>query len=329
MACLRFFLRNESASCIENEPAGPEQSLTLQDFTQTALVKKRTYDKGAGSMLRLLLLLVAALLAYLFAIESRWLSKRSKRAKWEHPTGGTRRAVGTSMALLVRSYDRPACLKRLLVSLLQSDMALCVERVLYDDGSTHPHMAGILEAFASAGFRVVRGKNAGCRFSLRPALRALGADAKRLLVCYLDDDMVVARHFVSSFSAIFGRIEEDLALAPEDIVLTGFNCDNCQHESVPPSGEGYTARTTIGGASMVFAHASIPVLIRAWERNLDFGIVDRMYATPRGAVYATVPSLVQHAGEEGLNSTVGRSDTARDFQEEEAAEDWQRRASQA
>lgn len=236
------------------------------------------------------------------------------------------RAPRRKMALLIRSYNRPAYLRRLLASLLESDMALCVERVLYDDGSTHPDTAAVLEAFASAGFTVVRGENAGCRLSFGPALQALRASAEGLLVCYLDDDMVVSRHFVSSFCAVFSRIEEDLAVAPEDIVLTGFNCDSCMHTSVPPRGEGYTARKSIGGASMVFSLGAIPSLIEAWEQDLDFGVVDRMHASPKGGVYTTVPSLVQHAGEVGLNSTAGRTDTAGDFLEEETEEEWRSRA---
>ncbi len=113
-------------------------------------------------------------------------------------------------------------------------------------------MLPVFGAFAAAGFRIVRGDNLGCMFSLRPALAQIEPCE---LVCYLDDDLLVARNFVYTLTTVFLRIQDDLGVAPKDVLLTGFNCDRCQHISILPRGDGYTARKSIGGASLVFPYA--------------------------------------------------------------------------
>lgn len=220
-----------------------------------------------------------------------------------------------SVSLVVRCYNRPEYLERLLLSLLCSDCCGCERRILYDDGSDLPEMAGVFARFErEALFEVITAANQGGYYSLRPALR--GAESSEL-VCYLDDDVVVAKGFVGALQRTYMEIERDTGHSRRSLLLTGFNCvpPACAHPYSSPPERTYVEKETIGGVSMFFSSEMLEYLVDEWEAGSDWGVC-RSLKSCGGGIYATVPSVIQHIGKQGLNSDGTHWDTAADFCEE-------------
>lgn len=227
----------------------------------------------------------------------------------------SRQKTKISVGLLIRSYNRPEYLEALYNSLQKSDYNLCAEKVVYDDGSTHPEMGRVLSKFKKAGFRVVQQSNVGNTKSMHIALASLKKSPK--YICYLDDDCMVNKNFISVLHKTYNRIH-NMGVLHERILLSGFNCvpPNCAHSII--SSEmghkyGFVRKKTIGGISMFFHRSLTEFIGSTWSQDLDWGVCKK-HTDRGGGIFVTSPSVVQHVGMTGENSFgQQRFDYALDF----------------
>jgi glycosyltransferase involved in cell wall biosynthesis len=219
------------------------------------------------------------------------------------------------VGIVIRCYNRPEYLSRLLDSLLVSDFNQCREKILYDDGSEYDKMNFVFERFKNAGFKIIRAKNEGNEKSMTYALNSFSKTPK--YICYLDDDCVVSENVIYKLLKTFFTIKKHTKNPLDKVLLSGFNCvpPNCMHQIVSQVTKTkckFAEKNTIGGISMFF-HSDLKSFVgSAWEERMDFGVCEKLINSG-GHIYVTIPSVVQHIGIDGQNSINGRYDFATDF----------------
>lgn len=216
------------------------------------------------------------------------------------------------VALIVRSYNRPAYLRETLDSLLRADIDLCCERLIYDDGSTDPEVKSLLcdsiTNVPGKAFSIVQGSvNVGCKHSYIIALNALTSSYD--FICTVDNDVHVKPNFVSTLLRTYQDAHR--VYGTKNILLTGFDPSNAHLNSLETH-ETFYRKKSCGGVSFFFEKSFKPFIIDAWNLNLDWGVVHMMsrYKFP---IVCTKPGVVQHIGAHGLNSSGTRFDQDESF----------------
>lgn len=212
------------------------------------------------------------------------------------------------IALVVRSYNRPEYLRATLTSLLQSDIHLCHERLVYDDASESKDLANVLRdpklvSVPNKTFRVLRGtQNQGCQASFSTALRCLSSTST--MVCILDNDVVVRPDFIQRLCA--GYTEAWTLYGTHRMLLTGFNPTNA-HLNVVKTFDLIYRKRTCGGVHLFFSRQFLPYVLTQWARKLDWGLVEQM-ERDNVPLLCLKQGALNHVGRQGLFSSDERHD---------------------
>ena len=157
-----------------------------------------------------------------------------------------------NIILLVRSYNRPEYLQQTLLSLLKSDINLCMKRYIYDDGSDNKDVETILNNKTNTNvknkeFIVIKNKeNRGCRLSYTDALQYIKNDNitySNYTICTLDNDVIVKNNFISELNKYYNITLK--VFNTYNILLTGFNPSNA-HLNKLKQYNGFYTKETIG-----------------------------------------------------------------------------------
>jgi glycosyltransferase involved in cell wall biosynthesis len=221
-------------------------------------------------------------------------------------------AHSPTIGLLIRTFNRPGYLRQCIASLAQADLLGFSTRVVYDDASDSRQTLTLLDELRALGFVVQRNKVNKGQPGMVDALRFMD-DVE--LVCCLDSDMIVKPSFLGSLHRTYLHLQETLDLQPQQLLLTGFNCTTGPFGGHPTlrvnRREGYVEKASCGGANLFYHRALHAKVKQWWARSFDWGVVEGLKANG-GRIFATSPSVAQHIGAQGENSS-GECDRADDF----------------
>lgn len=217
------------------------------------------------------------------------------------------------VSLLVRSYNRPEYLKKTLESILSSDIDICIERIIYDDGSNDPGVKDILQdekyiKREKKEFKVICSQtNDGCKFSYLKALSHVSNDAD--FICTIDNDVIVKPDFIARLKDAY--IEGFKIYKTFNILLTGFNPNNV-HLNRIETHENIYRKKSCGAVNFFFCVKFKQYVIDKWRVNLDWGVVHSMFRDNYPLICLN-KGVVNHIGVHGLWSNALRYDKDDDF----------------
>jgi hypothetical protein len=231
------------------------------------------------------------------------------------------------ITLLVRSYHRPEYLRHSIASLQESDIHLCQNRLVYDDGSRDPETLGILKNLHHStkknGFQVYfQDKNVGCRQSYVDALETI----QKLpdfnpsgYTCIIDNDVQVNKKLIEQLFFVYKDAVHQLKT--KNIVLSGFNPSNAHRNSVVKTFRHFHIKKTVGGVCYFFSNHLIDTIKQAWSQKQDWGVNYVFDTRPDHHMICVNQSLVNHIGQWGLHSSESRYDSDDEFSQDSIIDD--------
>ena len=256
-------------------------------------------------MITFVILLFIIILLYLFHV------KKENFSNYKKPLIG----------IVIACYERQDYLKKTLESIKKSDLSNTIICII-DDCSKNRNVWKLINDFKTNSsvkiIKVKNKKNIGIRYNLLKGWDIL-CKYKCDYLCNIDSDTVVKYEWLDKLRKTENHSRNRLDV--EGVVVSGFNCvESCNHKILKDYGDYYQKRT-IGGINMFFSRKTYNNLIRQvlekgrpnmgwdWEvcshsRNKNYPII------------VTKPSVIQHIGIKGLNSSnhkITRYDIAEDF----------------
>jgi hypothetical protein len=200
--------------------------------------------------------------------------------------------------LVVTSYNRPAYLKRTLLSLQRSQLDDVI-LLLVDDGSDDEETLGLLRAFTHPHCPVLKAYRAAettprIHENLQLGWDYLRQEFRCANLVNLDGDTVMHRHWLTALK----RLHEANMPRYGQLVVTGFNA--FEHPVVEMSADHYR-KCSIGGINLFFSAELYQQVVRPalvdlqWDWKLVATMQERDYA-----LLCTRPSVIQHIGREGI-----------------------------
>lgn len=236
-----------------------------------------------------------------------WKDNKEKQVK-------PKKKVGIVMA----TFNRLDYLKTTLDSVSKSNLKNCI-LCLIDDHSSNPENWKLIQNFNHKDCEVIKirnEKNIGIRYTLKKGWDLLSSKCEYL--CNIDSDVLVKKDWLSKL--IEAEFDSRLKLNKTYVIVSGFNCNqSCQHKIKSVYNTFYT-KNTIGGINMFFNRNTYFNVVK---KVLDYGRpnmgwdweVCRKAKVKNCPIVVTRPSVIQHIGIDGLNSTSKkrRYDVAEDF----------------
>jgi hypothetical protein len=200
--------------------------------------------------------------------------------------------------LVVTSYNRPAYLKRTLLSLQRSQLDDAI-LLLVDDGSDNAETLGLLRTFTHPHCPVLkayRGAETTPRIheNLRLGWDYLHQEFRCVNLVNLDGDTVMRRHWLTALR----QLHETSISRYGPLVVTGFNAFG--HPVAETRADHYR-KCSIGGINLFFSAELYQQVVRPalvdlqWDWKLVSAMQERDYT-----LLCTRPSVVQHIGREGI-----------------------------
>ena len=210
---------------------------------------------------------------------------------------------------LMRSYNRPEYLEKSLKSLDNTDITKCFKKIIYDDNSNKETL-DILKKYEQKYDIIYNNTNYKQKSMVKFLDIILNRDYDYDYVCYLDNDVKVANNFIEKCIYTFKLIKEEQELQNNKILLTGFNSHRT-HKVIKKYSE-YFEKGSFGGIHMFF-HKSLLNKIKEWwdigeDWEISFGLIRE-----GGKIFCTNPSIIDHIGIIGNNSSENNYDKSVDF----------------
>ena len=206
-------------------------------------------------------------------------------------------------------------------SLSNSDIHLCMDRYIYDDGSQNRETIQFLNQLTKSSnplFQIKKKyQNVGCHQSYIDALiylKQLNSYNQNGYSCILDNDVIVNKHFISQLYCIYTQANNQLK--SKNIVLSGFNPDNAHYHTIIKKYPRFHLKKTVGGVCFFFSNHLIPIIIDAWEYDQDWGVNKVFNTLPNFYMCSVNKTLVNHIGINGLHSQESKYDKDSEFREE-------------
>lgn len=218
--------------------------------------------------------------------------------------------TNNKVLLLMRSYNRPKYLKETLKYLDSSDIfKRCAKRIIYDDNSNNKETLQILKKYENK-YDIMYNNQNYKQYSMVRFLNIIDKNYDNYdYVCYIDNDAISKPNLINQCLKTFNQISKEQNLEENKIILTGFNTSN--HKTLNDYNK-YVEKKSIGGIHMFFHKSLLKKIIKWWEINKDWGIVNGL-KKEGGKLYASKPSIIEHIGEEGDHSNKNKYDKSIDF----------------
>ena len=204
-----------------------------------------------------------------------------------------------SIALIVRSWNRPEYLRQTIDSLLQSDINKCYKRIIYDDGSTDPETLQILKDsklmnVPGKEFKVIFASHSGHKQSF---LNAIDSVTRCEYICTIDNDMIVSPDFMTVCIEAYKGAQRQFRT--NDILLTGFRPTNA-HPGIKKEYPTFITKYSCGGEHYYFHMDFKGYMVRQWNR-VTHGLCNNMIAN-KLPIVCPKQGVVQHIGKKGMYS---------------------------
>ena len=225
------------------------------------------------------------------------------------------------IGVVICCFNRPEYLSKTLNSIRKSNMSdtiLCI----IDDYSYDSKVWELIQKFniynSNCKIIKIRNKrNLGIRYSLKKGWELLYPMCNYL--CNIDSDVIVKKNWLN----ILKNVENDChyKLNTQNVIVSGFNCTTtCKHKIIKNYGSFYTKKS-IGGINMFFNKSTykniIYSVISEGDRNFEWDWEVCHESNKKSCpIVVTNPSVIQHIGIKGLNSSTRekiRYDIAEDF----------------
>tara|TARA_B100000674_G_scaffold461453_1_gene440431 strand:- start:24 stop:833 length:810 start_codon:yes stop_codon:yes gene_type:complete len=225
------------------------------------------------------------------------------------------------VGIVISCFNRPDYLSKTLKSIRKSNMnntILC----LIDDHSADSNIWKIIQNFNIENskceiIKIRNNKNLGIRYSLKKGWDLLYPMCTYL--CNVDSDVIVKKDWLFRLRNIENKSKK--IFNTHHVIVSGFNCTkSCKHhiKEVYPL---FYKKNTIGGINMFFNNYTykniiFPILSKGrinmgWDWEVCHKASDK-----KCPIIVTRPSVIQHIGIYGLNSSKKgkiRYDIAEDF----------------
>ena len=215
-------------------------------------------------------------------------------------------------------YNRPEFLKKTLISLSISNLENTIICII-DDYSQNKETISLIRNYNIPGVKIIKKRNSrnyGVSKSLLDGFETLYPLCKYLT--NIDSDVIMKRDWLDKLKYTYEEVSKlKSKLNARDFVITGFNCKNCMHPIIKTYPNLYLKKS-IGGVNMFFNRKLfIPLfskVLKSSNKNhgWDWSIV-RIGKKLDIVMITTRPSVIQHIGFSGLNSSSRRYDIAKDF----------------
>ena len=189
-----------------------------------------------------------------------------------------------------------------------NDTILCI----IDDHSPNPKIWNLINKFniSNSNCKIIKirnKKNLGIRYVLKKGWNLLYPMCNYL--CNIDNDVIVKKNWLNKLKETENKSRKKLL--SQNVIVSGFNCtSSCSHKIIKDYNIFFTKKT-IGGINMFFNKSTYknivyPILYKGNKNfNWDWEIcyVSEEKNCP---IVVTKPSVIQHIGIKGLNSSRGK-----------------------
>lgn len=218
--------------------------------------------------------------------------------------------------ILICCYNRPQFLLKTLESLKKSNLENCFICII-DDHSYDTRTTKLIRNFSIKGVKIIKKRNShnlGIAKSLLLGFEILFPQCEYLT--NIDSDVIMKKDWLTKLESTYKKAIS-LKLGATDYVVTGFNCIKCMHPII----KTYTTlchKKSIGGVNMFYHRKLYKPLFKKVlsvankNHGWDWSIVD-IGKKMNIWMITTKPSVIQHIGISGLNSSSRRYDIAPDF----------------
>lgn len=220
-----------------------------------------------------------------------------------------RNAHRGKIGLVMPIFGRPQIVKQCIDSLSKSklDEVICVfvdETRTKLDKNTSDDVEKVLKGFTGPSIKIFKKKHGNMFDSLKMGLDLLYLMGVETFVI-LDSDTVVKPDWLKSLKDIF------LLPKTQPSIVTGFHTINHPTKKVE---RNFRVKKTIGGINMMFDLSTYRTCVRPalFDKGWDWNVCDCIN-DKKGTIVATRPSVVDHIGKNGLNSSHRSYDKADDF----------------
>lgn len=210
--------------------------------------------------------------------------------------------------LYVCTYNRDDITLRSIQSLAKSNIPDWVEVIVLDDGSDERLLNKLRPLSQKFGWTLVEHKHIGiplCKvMRINMILRKSEIPDKCPFMLISDSDVLYSKNWIQALRSLYEKIPQP--------VITGFDTRTNMHEVLEDHGF-YGVKASIGGANLLIDmdfYKAIGGLrnAREWDWSLTTDV--KNYG---GKLVCTLPSIVDHIGEEGVWARSHYHDRAKDF----------------
>lgn len=213
-------------------------------------------------------------------------------------------------------YNRPNILEKTLNSLKKTNLQDALVCII-DDCSDDKKTKDLIDNFSLTNTKLIKKRhvtNNGISRSLLDGFSIVYPHCKYLV--NIDSDVLLKKDWLIKLENCYLSAKKTNIKA-KDFIVTGFNCGKCQHRIVETYPE-FNVKRSIGGINMFFTREIYNLvfkgILKSARKNYgwDWRVV-RLCFNLKVLLIATKPSVVQHIGNTGLNSSDSRYDIALDF----------------
>lgn len=216
------------------------------------------------------------------------------------------------IGIVMATFGRPEILDECLSSLTKSNLK-DTAIVIVDESGTKLHPSETSKTHKIIGdfnpavpvFKIFKRKHGNMYDSIKTGIDYLVKKGLKYFTI-LDSDTIVRPKWLENIQHIYHKIHGDF---PK--IVTGFNT---AHHPTSYTHKDYCLKSSIGGINMFFNNDTYRNFIRPclvntkWDWN-----VCALIQSSRGMLIATKPSVVDHIGTYGINSSIKTYDKAIDF----------------
>lgn len=227
--------------------------------------------------------------------------------------GGDKNIFKSKVGIVISTFGRPEMLEYCLNSLAKSDLTDAMI-VIVDESATKlkPSEASkvhkiIADFKPNVNVLKIFKRNHGNMFdSIKTAINHLVKNG----ICYftiLDSDALVSANWLKKLQSVYKLIQT----FPK--IITGFNTEQNNHVTLHKN-DKYLIKSSIGGINMFFDKPTYLgyILPHLESKQWDWRVSDAIVGA-NGTLIATKPSVVDHIGVYGLNSSINDYDRAIDL----------------
>jgi glycosyltransferase involved in cell wall biosynthesis len=223
-----------------------------------------------------------------------------------------------TFGIVITAFNRPDYLRRTLESLRKTNLDDAMV-VIVDDQSTDQTTIQLIKNLDLGSTPLIKlrhRKNSGVLTGILHGFKLLNKNVD--FVINIDADVILNRNWLSKLKETYE------AIGDRNIILTGFNTQNHPTKSCS---DNWCEKETLGGINFFMSSEFYAEHFLGWfvDRDRleyavwkiwDWTVVDRM-KTNGFKFYTTRPSILQHIGFDGMNSTPDKGvDVADDFVED-------------